>query len=208
MLKLLVFGSSLARDLASFDKKRVHKVYGKQVKFIYRFFPGKSFEHFLEKRNRWKINDVLKCKPDFICVIFGGNSIKMGINWDDVLVSCRNFYQLLFDRFMSFNPRGKIIASQVILRFNRNPNNRFRCPDPDTFRSFRNLINRKLNKLRSRHHMLIVAGRNNLDDESLFLDGTHLNVYGQEIQFHILVRTLAHVISLQNPPSFGARGQD
>ena len=194
MQTLLLFGSSLARDLNDFDTVKIHTIAGRKVRFVYRFFPGRFFEYFLIPKKRYLINTVLKCKPDFVCVIFGGNSINWEVKWDDVLDSCKAFFGLLYERFMSINPEGKIIASQVLLRFNRNPDNVHKCPDPIVYKSFRNLINRKLNKLRTKHHMMIVAGPNNLDDETLFRDGTHLKLCGLHKQFAILKRTLAHII--------------
>ena len=191
---LMVFGSSIARDLSEFDKKRVHRIRGRKVKIIYRAFPGKSFEYFLAPENRWQIAHVLRCRPTYVCVMFGGNSIKMGINWEDVLVSCREFYRLLYDAYMAVKPDGLIIASQILLRFNRNPKNKYQCPDPDTFKAFRNLINRKINKLKTKHHMLIIAGPKNLDQEYWFRDGTHLRWAGQRRQFAILRRTLGHIM--------------
>ena len=194
MRTVLIFGSSIARDLRNFDDTRVYYINGQRTRFIYRVFPGKSFEYFLVPKNKWLIANVLKCKPDFVCVMFGGNSIKMGIEWKDVLTSCREFYGLLYRKYMEVNPAGQIIASQLLLRFNRNPKNRFKCPEPIEYESFRDLINRKLNKLRTKHHLLIIAGPNNLDNEKWFRDGTHLTWSGQQRQFAILHRTLGHIL--------------
>ena len=71
------------------------------------------------------------------------------------------------------------------------------CPDPDTFRSYRNQLNRKINSLPTKHNMLIVAGPNNLDNEKYFKrkDGTHLTWEGKSLQFRILLRTLSNLIT-------------
>ena len=159
MIKLLVFGSSMAKYLSFHDKgNKIHNIAGREVQFIYKHFSGKSFEYFLDKDNHPIIDKVLRCKPDIICVISGGNSIKLGVEWNKVLEDCRDFYSLLYDKYVAMNPRGIIIASQVALRFNRNPFNIHRCPDPDTFRSFRNKVNRKINSLRSKQYVLLIRG--------------------------------------------------
>ena len=198
MLTLLIFGSSFVRDLSFFDRgNKIHFLAGRYVKFVYRYFPGKSFEHFLEPKNYSLIDNVIQCNPDFVCVIFGGNSIKKDLECDNILVSCRDFYTLLNRRYLSLNPRGIIIASQVLLRFIRDPDNKHQCPDPDTFRSYRNQLNRKINSLPTKHNMLIVAGPNNLDNEKYFKrkDGTHLTWEGKSLQFRILLRTLSNLIT-------------
>ena len=76
-MRVLIFGSSLARDLWRFDRIRVYTIAGIEVEFIYRFFKGKSFEYFLD--HPYEISNVLSCEPDFVLVILGANSITTKI---------------------------------------------------------------------------------------------------------------------------------
>ena len=194
MKKLLIFGSSISRDLKNFDTRKFYKINGVQFKFIYRDFSGKSFEHFLKPKNHYLLDSVLSCRPDYVLVIFGGNSINAFVERDSVLDAARDFYSLLNEKLSTVNPNGKIIASQVPLRFVRKPN-KHNTPPPDEYAKFRKALNKKINCLRSKHHMLVIGGPGNLDSEEYFRDGIHFTDVGQEMLLNIILSTLSYILN-------------
>ena len=76
-MKVLIFGSSLARDLKYFDQEACKYICAIRFKFVHRYYSGKSFEFM--KANPKCIEDALSCKPDFVLVIFGANSISTDV---------------------------------------------------------------------------------------------------------------------------------
>ena len=126
-MKILVFGSSYCRDICEVDKVHNRVFHGINVEFIHRFFPGKSFEYFLETPSR--IDTVLSSNPDYILVLFGGNSISTITPKKEILDNCRDFYDILYHKAILRNPDCKIVASQVPLRF-VNKRNRHHTPFP------------------------------------------------------------------------------
>lgn len=195
MKKLLLFGSSHVAYLRNYDITRVHHLSGEKVRFIYRPFSGKSFEFFIN--NPYLIDRVLRCVPDYILVLFGGNSIKYTVQKSEVLTNCRIFYEILHEKIQLINPNAIIIAHQVPLRFNRNPNNKHHCPPPQEFKIFRDYLNNKIKKLWCKHYMILIGGPNCLDNESMFRDGVHLNVAGLKIQLLLIIEKLDFIISYQ-----------
>ena len=193
MKRVLILGSSLAKYLCFFDRRRSYWIWGQRVKFSYRFFPGKSFDYFLNPNHGHILDGALAFSPDYIIVILGGNSIKSNVPQRVIMKEAREFYQLLNRKYLAINPRGVIVASQILLRFIRDPNNRYHCPDPDEFAKRRNKLNRKILSLRYKHYLLVVAGPGNLDHEGYFRDGTHLGDEGLEFQLNRICDTLGNI---------------
>ena len=93
-MRVLVFGSSLARDLWEFDRIRLYFIAGVKVEFTYKFYKGKSYEYFIDHPD--EIEKALSCQPDLVLVIFGANSITTEIHdRDQKIVACSmNFLEI------------------------------------------------------------------------------------------------------------------
>ena len=94
---------------------------------------------------------ALASSPDYIVVLLGGNSIKSRVPQRVIMREASEFYQLLNRKYMAINSRGVIVASQILLRFIRDPSNRYNCPDPDEFAKRRDKLNKKILSLRYKH---------------------------------------------------------
>ena len=189
-MKLLILGSSHAKYLKKYDRRRVRNILGEQVFFNYQEFSGKGFEYFID--NPGEIDDVIAYKPDMVLVILGGNSISTERTKRTLLNNCRTFYQLLRDRLDILSPNTKIIASQVFLRWVYN--NNYNTPKPEPYKTARNYLNNYINKLRTKDYTLLVAGKTKLDKRKHFKDGIHLKHSGLKVQFQILNSLLEHII--------------
>ena len=193
-MKLLIFGSSYCKYLSRYDKIRYHKIGKNLVKFEYEYFSGKSYEYFIDDPN--KIDDVLSCKPDFVLVIFGGNSISTKRPKQQLLINCRTFYQLLNAKLKAVNPCAKIIAHQLPLRFVTN--GKYDTPDPETFRNLRNAVNEKVRKLPTKDYILLTASKNKLDNPNLYCDRVHFNEDGLKIQLNCIIAKLKFILEDKN----------
>ena len=111
-----------------------------------------------------------------------------------MLDAARDFYGLLNRKLLSVNPSAKIIASQAPLRFIRN-SNRHHTPPPEEYASFRKALNKKINCIRTKHHMLVIGGPGKLDHEKYFKDGVHFSDEGLVILFNIILSTLRYILS-------------
>ena len=159
-MKVAIVGSSLARYLGQYDSTWRHELEcRREVEFLYEGYPGWSFEEFLEPRGKKKIDALLETKPDIVIGILGAYSIKTTVHRNDILIRAREFYNLLNEKLLAINPKGIIIASQLPLRFRRDPNNRHNTPDPATFKKIRDKINAKLCDLKSIHYVLAIGGK-------------------------------------------------
>ena len=191
-MRVLAFGSSLARDLGDFDQQKSRIIAGVQVDFTYRAFPGTSYEHFLSQP--WLIDEVLECQPDYVLTIFGGNSIKRSVEPGVLYDNARAFFNLLKRKLQTVNPAGKIIAHQIPLRFVTN--GFYDCPKPKEFAKIRNNLNRKVMNFGSTDYILLIAGRgpDKLDKRSLFKDGIHFKPTGLRLQLARVIAKLEHIL--------------
>ena len=158
-MRLLIIGSSYARDIRNRYPFQSQEIAGNTVEIYYKFFPGKSYEYMLDNPNL--IDSALSCVPDFIVTIFGGNSISNNTSKAYLIDKCRSFYQLLHDKVKICNPSALIIAHQIPLRFVYD--NYKDTPKPQEFKKLRDQLNEKVRKLSTVHHILLIAGPNRLD---------------------------------------------
>ena len=204
-MKVLLLGSSLVYHLGVFDKTWRHTLdCGRKIKFLYKGFSGWSYEEFLGKRGQRIIDSILSNPPDIIITILGANSIKTNVDKSVVLRNTMLFYKMLNEKFLSINPEGIIIASQLPLRFVTDPDNKHFTPDPETFKYIRDKVNTKLCNLKYKHHVLSIGGKGKLDNESLFKDGIHFNNTGLKIQLFLIKRKLYRVLNpefYKQPPA-------
>ena len=121
MKKVCFLGSSHINYLKKFDTLKSYKLEGEDVKFIYHGYSGKNFKFFLS--NPCHIDNALRCKPDYLIVLVGGNSITLDTVTKDLLLECRQFYELVSDKLKAVNPNAKLIPHQIPLRFIREPDN-------------------------------------------------------------------------------------
>ena len=193
-MKLLILGSSLARDLSWYYPESEYTIGGKTVKICYESFIGKSFEYFVD--NPKKIDKILcSHEPQLILVIFGANSISTRVPKKKLLENCRDFYQLLKNSVLNHCPETKIIAHQVPLRFVYNGFKN--TPDPETFKLIRTTLNNKIRKLKTIDYYLVIGGSDwtKLDHEEYFRDGIHFECFAIEIQFELIVKKLEFIFS-------------
>ena len=193
--RCLTFGSSLARDIETYDQIRKYNIAGIPVIFEYACFSGKSYEYFIERPN--KIDEVLSCAPDLILVIFGANSISTKIKKRQLLKNCSTFYNLLHEKIQLHCPKAEIIAHQVPLRFVYDHSHN--TPDPDAFKLLRDYLNQKVRTLRTVNHILPIGGSDwtRLDHEEYFRDGVHFHCFAIEIQFELILKRLKFILSLR-----------
>ena len=192
LFTVLILGSSFANKLKKFDQKKIFDIAGYRVKLVYRGFSGQSYHHLLQRP--WDIDNALKARPDAIITIIGGNAIRTTVPKKVILENCRDFHNLVSEKVLAINPKGILVASQVPLRFNYNPNNRFHCPLPDQFKISRDFINKKLKTVSSVDQLLIIAGPGRLDNEKLFKDGTHFTDKGLAIQHSLILRKIERIL--------------
>lgn len=192
----LIFGSSLARDIRDYDQKHQYLIAGYTVTTKYACFRGKSYEYFID--HPWEFDEVLKCKPDLIVVIFGANSISTKLEKKDLLINCRTFYELLRAKVDIYCSKALVIAHQLPLRFVYD--NSHDTPDPATFKRLRDYVNQKVRTLRTVDYILPIAGSDwtRLDHEEYFRDGIHFECFAIEIQFELILKRLEFILSQQN----------
>ena len=193
LYKVLILGSSFANKLDYFDQKKSYIIAGVRVKFFYRGFSGESYQHLLN--NPSEIDDALVICPDAVITIIGGNSIKTTVDKKVILDNCRDFHRLVSDKLKVINPNALLCASQVPLRFNRDPTNKFNCPPPAEFKIARDFINKKLKTVKGVDQLLLIGGPNRLDNPDLFKsDGTHFSQFGLEVQHRLIRAKIEHIL--------------
>lgn len=188
---VLILGSSLANKLKKFDKIKIHYIAGIRFRLIYRGFSGESYEHLLNRPV--DIERALRCRPDAVLTIIGGNSIKTTVAKKVILDNCRDFHALVHRELQLVNPKALLLASQVPLRFNYNPKNKFKCPPPVEFKVARDYINKKLKTVHCIDQLLLIAGPGRLDNPDLFYDGTHFSDEGLQIQLDLILVKLEKI---------------
>ena len=193
-MKLLIFGSSLVRDLQFFDTEDFHFIRAIRFKFIYRPYSGQSFEYILAKPHL--IDKALKCKPDYVLVIFGANSISTEVEKKTVLESCRNFYNLLYERLMQINSRAKVIATEIPMRYVYTFDHD--TPQPEEYRKFRRSMNSKIECLKSKHHILRLSGQDRLENEICLKDGVHYTPQALDTFFTLIIKVLQYILDKDN----------
>ena len=191
MQKILVFGSSLASGLESYDTQRNYFLKGYSVEFLYSSHRGKSYEFFIDKPKTF--DEILNCNPDYIVVIFGGNSISTEVPKSVVLKNCRIFYQQLYDRAILINPNVKIIATSLPMRYVYNYSHN--TPIPDEYKKLRNYVNQRIKSLTCKHFVLNICGPNNLDNVEYYkADGVHFNYLGKKRFFQIILDKIEYIL--------------
>ena len=208
-VKINVFGSSHCKylsgvDLSGFNDTsgsaiadyHYHTISGIKCRLEFFHYSGKSYEFFLAPGGAEEVRKVVANCPDYIIVLFGGNSISTTVSRAEVLKSCTEFYKMVYQEYMNVNPNGKIIASQLLMRYSRIPND-FNTPGPDEYKAFRNLINRKIYHLVKRefkHFMLIVAGPK-LDQRQYFNRlGVHLKPKYYRKLYDLMLSSIGHAL--------------
>ena len=197
MLTVLVMGSSLVEGLEKFDKEKVHRLKcGRYVRLIYRGFSGYSFGNFTSPQGIALTNGLLQCQPDFVLTIMGANSISTLVTVGAVTAEASQFFYMLRDMFKTINPQGQIIASQLPLRFVRDPRNKHHTPSPKVFKRFRDRVNAKLCSLKTIDHILAIGGPGRLDDERFFKkDKVHLKPRGLDFQLQLIKNKLFRILN-------------
>ena len=168
-MKITIFGSSLVEHLAQFDKYWKHTLEGGQeVEFTYYGYSGWSFHNFLSKQGLGEMDDILAENPDMVIAILGANSIKLTVDPRVVMYDASRFYRTLNEKFLAVNPKGIIVASQLPLRFVRNPKkNKHKTPNPKLFKRIRDKVNTKIVSLKTKHYTLAIGGPGRLDDDPI-----------------------------------------
>ena len=198
-MKITIFGSSLVYYLSQFDKTWKHTLKGGQeIELTYYGYSGWSFHDFLSKGGLEELEDISAESPDIVLAILGANSIKLNVDPGVIMYEASKFYRTLNEKFLSVNPNGIIIASQLPLRFVRNPKkNKHKTPDPKLFKRIRDKVNTKIVSLKTKHHTLALGGPGRLDDEGWFSDGVHFNSEGMDKQLDIILEKIDKIV---NPP--------
>ena len=193
-MKVLVYGSSQARDLFLFDDESIRYIRGIRFKFIYKFHPGKSFEYFLAKPHL--IDQAIKCRPDFVIVILGANSVSTEVDKRDVLNACRDFYKLLYRKLSQQNASAKLIATECPMRYVYNLNHN--TPPPPEFFKFRKSLIKKIDCLREKHYKLRLTGKARLECETSYKDGVHFTPEGLETLLSNVIGCLQYILDKES----------
>ena len=195
-MRVTIFGSSLVEYLANFDKEWKHTLKGGQrIELTYYFYSGWSFNNFLKPSGLKELDSIVAERPDIILTILGANSIKTTVDPRVVMFEASKFYKTLNEKFLAINPQGIIIASQLPLRFVRNPKNRHNTPNPKTFKKIRDKINTKIVSLKTKHHTLAIGGPGRLDGEDWFWDGVHFKEEGVSKQLDIILEKIDKILN-------------
>ena len=187
-MKLLVFGSSHAKRLMWYDKAKFCRIKDTPVKFYYNHNSGKSFEYFLE--NPTEIDRALKICPDFIVVIFGGNSINFASDKQSLIRPCTQFYDLLRSKLNRINPNAIVIATPVTRRYIYDGSHD--TPPPGRFLKLRDYINDRIRTLKNTDYVLRITGPKNLDNESCLTDGVHYDDSGHKFLRDKIINKIAY----------------
>ena len=189
-IKITVFGSSHCKYLSKVRPNSIYTIGGFRCLFEFEHYSGMSFNNFFSSWGHDQIDRIVADRPDYLITLFGGNSISTQISRSEILTDCKEFYRLVFDKYKHANPNGKLVASQILCRFNHVPN-KFNTPGPVEYKLVRNLINRKICNLKKyRDYMMLVAGPK-LDQRKYFNGGgTHLTSYGYKRLFSIMLSTV------------------
>lgn len=169
-MRCLILGHSYVRDLSTLGVQKFN-INQQSCDFIYKFIPGASYDTFLN--NSSLLENKVACNPDIVVVILGGNSIVRDISNHELFRRCRRFYETL----RTLLPNSLIISAQVELRPGRS-STRFESPPPWIFKQRRNQLNKFLNRLKVKDHMIIIAGPGKLDNPIYYRDHVHLNIHG------------------------------
>ena len=192
--RVLIFGSSLCRDLSYLDERRSYLLNNNTtINLSYNFHPGKSFEFFL--RNPHLLPKILACDgqtPDIVLVIFGGNSISTQVE-DKVLYKyARDFYSLLRCELNNLNPNAIVIASEVPMRYVYSGFKN--TPRPELFKAVRHRLNLKIRDIKSKNYLCRVESDGRLDKKSFYRDGIHFKPRGNVRFMNIILCTLSYVL--------------
>ena len=135
---------------------------------------------------------VLTYNPDIIVCIVGGNSVASKKSPTEVCSECRQFYELL----RSLSSKLIIVSAQIELRY-YTPGNRFGSPTLIGYKRKRNSVNRFLDKLKVKDHVLMIGGPARLDHKVFYkADGVHLNKFGIKKYMSYIYKTIQYLINL------------
>ena len=189
-MKLLVFGSSHAKRLMWYDRKKFYSIKDTPVKLYYKHFTGQSFEYFL--KNPHEIENAIACCPDFVVVIFGGNSVCFSSTKQSLVGACTQFYDLLRSKLNQINPKALIIATPVTRRYVYDGDHD--TPPPRRFLKLRDYINDRIRTLRNKDYVLRITGPNNLDHKKYMVDGVHYDDRGHKFLLEKILNKIAFIL--------------
>ena len=185
-MKLLILGHSYVRDLSKLGVSYItHERNVIDVKYV--AYPGASYDLFL--RDPSKLTAALSYNPDIVVVVLAGNAIHRDISNYELFNKCKSFYQLLREEL----PNAIIISAQTELRF-YNTVNAFGAPKADEYRKKRDKLNKFLNALKLKDHMLLIAGPGRLDNRRYYKDEVHLNKVGIRLYMTLLHAAVVFVL--------------
>lgn len=186
-MKLLIFGHSYVRDISNLGRLSF-EVENTKVSVKYIYYPGAGYEKILNNPSIL-LDSLENYKPDILVTILGGNSITKYKSNTELFELCKCFYKLIRDNC----PDLIIIPAQIELRF-YSEENRFNSPTESDYRYQRNCLNKFLNRLKTKNHLLMIAGIGRLDHRVFYRDEVHLNKYGLTKYFDYIRYTVAYAI--------------
>ena len=95
--RITVFGSSHCKYLSELDLSHNINISGVQCSFKYDHYSGKSFEDFLSPWGQEEVKKVVSDGPNYVILLFGGNSINTKVSRAYVMQNCTAFFQLVHD---------------------------------------------------------------------------------------------------------------
>ena len=185
-MKLAIFGHSYVNHLATLGINNFK--YSTNIIFQIKYFgySGATYSDFLKEP--FLLYAVSSYEPDFVVVIMGGNDINIKMNMLETKRQCKDFFELLRVQL----PKTIIIASQIELRWYP-PTNKRNCPAIDRYKKIRNELNKFINQLSTKDSLLLLGGRNNLDNCHYYnADRVHLNVEGNKLLLEIIRNCIKH----------------
>lgn len=161
-MRALVIGNSHVNRLKQIAEPHFDHL-GTRVFVNYYGVSGGSFHTFTNNNCallRWLKN---RFNPQVVLCIIGGNAVSLIDDNQTYYIVAEGFYQsvkLIFDG-------AYIVASQLEARYYQ-PGNRFNAPLEAKYKSRRVSINHFINSLKFKDHLLMLSGRNRLDNESMY----------------------------------------
>lgn len=188
-MRLLIFGHSYVRSFARTNTFNLQ--YGDiTVNIKYSYYPGVNYRKVLENP-QILADTILTYNPDFLICVIGGNSISNSISSAELCRECRRFYEFV----RSLSSKLIIIPAQVELRFYA-LGNRYNSPTPRQYKQKRDALNKFINKLQIKDHILMVGGPSRLDHRVFYSsDGVHLNKYGVQKYMKYIKNTIDFALS-------------
>ena len=169
-MRALVIGNSHVNRLKQIADRHFDHL-GTRVYINYYGVSGGSFHSFTENNCAllyWLKN---RFNPQVIVCLIGGNAVSIIDDNQTYYAVAEGFYESVRLIFKG----AYIVASQLEARYYQ-PGNKFNAPLEKEYKSRRVAINHFVSSLKFKDHVLMLSGKNRLDDKSMYEPDKHGNL--------------------------------